>query len=73
MELEDFELQYELGRGAFGRVYFAELEKNGRNYAIKAIRKDKILEHGMVEITELERDILLAANHPFLCGMEYTF
>ena len=73
MNLEDFELKYELGRGAFGRVYYAELPSNGRKYAVKSIRKDKILEHNMIEITQLERNILFAANHPFLCGMEYCY
>ena len=61
--LENFNLMYELGRGAFGRVYFAILQNNGKKYAIKAIRKDKILESGMIEGTTLEKNIMFATNH----------
>lgn len=73
ISLADFDLHYELGRGAFGRVYFATSPITGKDYAIKTIRKDKILENGMIEITNIEKNILFAANHQFLCGMEYCF
>ena len=45
----------------------------GKKYAIKAIRKDILLIKNQVESTALERDILLEADHPFLCGMDYVF
>ena len=44
VELKDFIVKYELGRGAFGRVYLAELPSTGKLYAIKAIRKDKLID-----------------------------
>lgn len=43
--MEDFELKQILGRGAFGKVYLAELKgQNGKEYAIKVIRKDVLIE-----------------------------
>ena len=57
MTLSDFDLHYELGRGAFGRVYFATSPKTGKEYAIKTIRKDTILDNQMIEITNLEKNI----------------
>lgn len=33
-----------LGRGAFGKVYLAELKSTGEIYAIKSIRKDILIE-----------------------------
>ena len=71
--LEDFDLKMQLGRGAFGRVYLAELSITGKKYAIKAIRKDKILDNGMLKVTKMEKDILCSIVHPFLCGMDYFF
>ena len=62
-----------MGRGAFGKVYLAELKKTGKEYAIKVIRKDVLIEQESIESTELEKDILFAANHPFLVGMDFLF
>ena len=44
VELSDFTVMSELGRGAFGRVYLAELPSTGKLYAIKGIRKDKLID-----------------------------
>ena len=40
---------------------------------MKAIRKDKILQSGALENTMLEMMILMKADHPFLCGINYVF
>ena len=44
MSLEDFEIKYVLGKGAFGKVYLTELRGTGKLYAIKTIRKDILIE-----------------------------
>lgn len=63
-----------LGRGTFGKVYLAELTtQNNKLYAIKAIRKDVLLEYNQVENTKLEKDILFSCDHPMLVGMDYLF
>jgi hypothetical protein len=54
-------------------VYLAELNTNKQLYAIKAIRKDVLIEHDQIESTLLEKDILFAADHPFLVGMDFLF
>ena len=71
--LQDFEIQMMIGSGTFGKVYLAVLASSAKKYAIKVIRKDKLIDQGSIVSTELEKDILLAADHPFLCGMEYLF
>ncbi len=43
--LEDFDIQMQLGQGTFGRVYLAILPQTGSKYAIKAIRKDVLIEY----------------------------
>jgi len=63
-----------LGRGTFGKVFLAELPKEGNAlYAIKAIRKDVLLDFKQVKNTKLEKDILFSCDHPFLVGMDYLF
>jgi len=76
INLEDFEILSVLGKGTFGKVYLTWLKSDEdphKLYAIKAIWKDVLIETDQVESTKLERDILLRAKHPFLCGMEYVF
>ena len=45
----------------------------GKKYAIKAIRKDLLVQKNLVENAALERDILIMTDHPFLCGADYVF
>ena len=51
----------------------AELGNTGKKYAIKVIRKDKIIDTQMIEGAFLEMNIMFDANHPFLCGLDYFF
>ena len=73
VKLEDFEIKMQLGKGTFGRVFLAELPSTKQLFAIKAIRKDVLLEYDQIASTLLEKDILFTADHPFLAGMEYLF
>jgi len=62
-----------LGRGAFGKVFLAELPINKKLYAIKSIRKDILIEMDQVESTLLEKEIMFECDHPFLVSMEFLF
>jgi len=71
--LEDFISLKGIGSGAFGKVYLVRNKKDKKIYAMKAIRKDIILDAEMVESTQMEKQILEEGNHPFLVGAEYVF
>ena len=71
--LDDFDIINILGKGAFGKVYLSRMKENSKLYAIKTIRKDVVIETDQIEAINLERDILLKADHPFLVGMEFVF
>ena len=43
-KLEDFDITGEIGRGTFGPVYQCSLSSTGNRYALKAIKKSKILQ-----------------------------
>lgn len=47
--LQDFSLKMIIGRGTFGKVYLAE--RMEKLYAIKAIRKDTLIEYNQVQST----------------------
>ena len=62
-----------LGQGGFGKVFLGIERATGKKYAIKAIRKDLLIQKNMFEKAALERDILIMTDHPFLCGADYVF
>ena len=85
--LDDFTIKAQIGRGTFGKasinidinkefnqqVFLGVLKSTGKLYAIKSIRKDVLLDADLVDSTLLEKNILLACDHPFLAGMDFIF
>lgn len=71
--LDDFEILKLVGQGAFGKVF--QVKKKGSNeiYAMKVVRKDKILEKNHVEYMKAERDILTKIDHPYIVQLRYSF
>jgi len=54
-------------------VYLVRNTQTGLLYAVKSIRKDKVLEQEALENLKLERMILLQADHPFIVKMDFVF
>ena len=73
VKFEDFNMLLVLGRGAFGKVYLAELKKTGEIFAIKSIRKDILIDLEQIQNTLNEKQILFECDHPNLVGMEFIF
>ncbi|KAJ9544664.1 hypothetical protein OSB04_024371 [Centaurea solstitialis] len=71
--IEDFEVMRVVGRGAFGKVYQVRKRDTSDIYAMKVVRKDKILEKNHAEYMKAERDILTKIDHPFVVQLRYSF
>jgi len=69
----DFENLRVIGKGAFGKVMLVKHIATGQLYAMKVMRKDKIIELNQVEHTVAEREILQSIHHPFLVSLHYAF
>ena len=71
--LEDFEVLKVVGQGAFGKVY--QVRRNGTSeiYAMKVMRKDKIMQRNNADYVKSERDILTKMDHPFIVRLIYSF
>lgn len=73
VRLEDFEVLKVVGQGAFGKVYQVRRSDSSEIYAMKVMRKDKVMEKNHAEYMKSERDILTKVDHPFIVQLRYSF
>ncbi|XP_028796167.1 serine/threonine-protein kinase AtPK2/AtPK19-like isoform X2 [Neltuma alba] len=71
--LEDFEVLKVVGQGAFGKVYQVRRAGTSDIYAMKVMRKDKIMQRNHSEYVISERDILTKVYHPFIVRLRHSF
>lgn len=71
--VEDFEVLKVVGQGAFGKVYQVRRAGTSEIYAMKVMRKDKIMEKNHAEYVKSERDILTKVDNPFVVRLRYAF
>ncbi|KAK9755401.1 hypothetical protein RND81_01G022500 [Saponaria officinalis] len=71
--LDDFEILKVVGQGAFGKVYQVRKKGTSEIYAMKVMRKDKVMERNHAEYMKAERDILTKIGHPFIVQLRYSF
>lgn len=71
--IEDFEVLKVVGQGAFGKVYQVRKKGTSEIYAMKVMRKDRIVEKNHVEYMKAERDILTKIDHSFIVQLKYSF
>ena len=48
-------------------------KSSGRIYAMKVMRKEKILARDHGEYVRAERDVLTAVHHPYVVTLRYSF
>lgn len=73
VSIEDFEVLKVVGQGAFAKVYQVRKKGTSEIYAMKVMRKDKIMEKNHAEYMKAERDILTQIEHPFIVQLRYSF
>lgn len=61
--LNDFQILRTLGTGSFGRVHLARSIHNGRFYAMKTLKKERVVNMKQIEHTNDERRMLKLAQH----------
>jgi ribosomal protein S6 kinase beta len=71
--LDDFEILKLVGQGAFGKVFQVRKRGTSEIYAMKVMRKDKILEKNHAEYMISEKEILTKVDHPFIVQLRYSF
>lgn len=70
---QDFERLRVVGQGAFGKVFQVQKKRTTEIYAMKVMRKDKIMQRNHGDYMKAERDILTKIVHPFIVQLRYSF
>lgn len=72
--LDDFEIKKVIGKGSFGKVLLVLLKGTNQFFALKALKKDSVLEDDDVECTLIEkRALALGSACVFLTHLHSTF
>jgi len=62
-----------LGKGAYGLVSLVKDPNTDKAYALKAIKKSKVVENGMEEYIMAEKYIMQRLQNPFLVNLKTTY
>eukprot|EP00879_Flechtneria_rotunda_P007007 GHRR01007356.1.p1 GENE.GHRR01007356.1~~GHRR01007356.1.p1 ORF type:complete len:309 (+),score=95.71 GHRR01007356.1:311-1237(+) len=69
----DFEILRVVGQGAFGKVFQVRARASGKVFAMKVMRKERILQKDHGDYVRAERDLLTAVVHPYIVTLRYSF
>lgn len=70
---QSFRLMSVLGRGSFGEVFQVAHKATGEVYAMKVLRKAKIVSRSLVRYAVTERNLLSYIRHPYIVRLHYAF
>ena len=73
VDKQSFRFLYVIGKGGFGKVWWVENKKTGVKYAMKEMKKGKIIAKRSIHSVINEKSLLATLNHPFIVNMNCAF
>lgn len=73
ISMDQFTILSVIGRGFYGKVFLVRKEETGELFAIKSVRKAKLIQSEKVLTIITERNILSKIDHPFIVGLKFAF
>ncbi|KAG0169737.1 AGC protein kinase Gad8 [Apophysomyces sp. BC1015] len=70
---DSFDLLRVIGRGSFGKVYVVRKKDTNRIYAMKVLRKSRIISRSEVTHTMAEKTVLAKIRNPFIVPLKFAF
>ncbi|ORX49798.1 kinase-like protein [Hesseltinella vesiculosa] len=70
---DSFVLLRVIGRGSFGKVYVVRKKDTNRIYAMKVLRKSRIISRSEVTHTMAEKTVLAKIRNPFIVPLKFAF
>ncbi|CAG9323380.1 unnamed protein product [Blepharisma stoltei] len=69
----DFLVLEQLGKGSFGEVFLVQMKSTCKFYAMKVLKKQKVITQNLIRYVMTERNVLTYIKHPFIVGLNYAF
>ena len=63
----------QLGKGSFGEVYLVQKISTKEKFAMKVLRKERIMGQNLLKYAIAERNVLSLSNHPFIVKLKFAF
>ena len=63
----------QLGKGSFGEVYLVQKINTKEKFAMKVLRKERIMGQNLLRYAIAERNVLSLSNHPFIVKLNFAF
>lgn len=73
LTVDDFDVRYRLGKGAYGDVFLVSKKTDGRSFAMKQIQKRKLAREEKEYQAMVEKELLTCMQHPGIVHLRYTF
>ena len=71
--LSKFVCLAQLGKGSFGEVFLVKNIDSDEIYAMKILRKERILKQNLLKYAISERNVLSSSHHPFIVKFIFAF